>query len=184
VIAIIWGNETRVLRVGVDTTFNLAGIILTRSQLLGGIVAIAVLLVFLLWLKHTDIGLRFRALADNPTQLSLMGYNIRLLRLAFFVISGLLTASAALLMAFDIGFDPHSGLQMVLLGMVATIIGGQGSFMGAIVGALLLGILRSQVVWHTSTRWEEAATFFLLVLFLFLRPQGIFGQAGRLEAQS
>jgi branched-chain amino acid transport system permease protein len=142
-----------------------------------------VLSAFLFWLWRTDIGLRFRALADNPIQLSLMGYNTRLLRLAVFALSGFLTAVAALLMALDIGFDPHSGLQMVLLAMVATIIGGRGSFLGPIVGAIMLGILRSQVVWHTSARWEEAVTFLLLVLFLFLRPQGLFGRAGRLEAQ-
>jgi branched-chain amino acid transport system permease protein len=182
-IAIIWGNETRVLRSGVDATFGFAGVILTRSQLLGGAIAFVVLSAFLFWLWCTDIGLRFRALADNPTQLSLMGYNIRMLRLAVFALSGLLTATAALLMALDIGFDPHSGLQMVLLAMVATIIGGRGSFFGAVVGGMLLGVLRSQVVWYTSARWEEAATFFILVLVLFFRPQGLFGRVGRLEAQ-
>ncbi len=184
VIAILWGNETRVLRSGVDATFSFAGIILTRSQLLGGAIALVVLFMFLFWLWRTDMGLRFRALADNPIQLSLMGYNIRLLRLAVFALSGLLTSIAALLMAMDIGFDPHSGLQMVLLAMVATIIGGRGSFLGPVVGAIMLGMLRSQVVWYTSARWEEAATFFLLVLFLFLRPQGLFGRVGRVEAQS
>ncbi len=183
VIAIIWGNETRALRNGVDETINLAGVILTHSQLLGGAASAALLAAFLIWLKRTDIGLQFRALSDNPTQLSLMGYNIRRLRVVVFALSGLLTAAAALLMAVDIGFDPHSGLQMVLLAMVATIIGGRGSFLGPIVGAIMLGILRSQVVWYASARWEEAMTFLLLVMFLFLRPQGLFGQAGRVEAQ-
>lgn len=183
-IAIIWGNETRVLRSGVDTTFSFSGIILTHSQLLGGAIALVVFAAFLFWLWRTDIGLRLRALADNPIQLSLMGYDIRLLRLAVFGLSGLLTAVAAFLMALDIGFDPHSGLQMILLAMVATIIGGRGSFLGPILGAILLGILRSQIGWFTSARWEEAVTFFLLVLFLFFRPQGIFGRAGRLEAQT
>lgn len=182
-IAIIWGNETRALRNGVDETINLAGVILTHSQLLGGAASLSLLAAFLIWLKRTDIGLQFRALSDNPTQLSLMGYNIRQLRVVVFALSGLLTAAASLLMAVDIGFDPHSGLQMVLLAMVATIIGGRGSFLGPIVGAIMLGILRSQVVWYTSARWEEAMTFLLLVMFLFLRPQGLFGRAGRVEAQ-
>jgi branched-chain amino acid transport system permease protein len=167
----------------VDETINLAGVILTHSQLLGGAASLVLLAAFLVWLKRTDIGLQFRALSDNPTQLSLMGYNIRQLRVVVFALSGLLTAAASLLMAVDIGFDPHSGLQMVLLAMVATIIGGRGSFLGPIVGAIMLGILRSQVVWYTSARWEEAMTFLLLVVFLFLRPQGLFGRVGRVEAQ-
>lgn len=183
-VAMIWGNQTRVLRPGIDTTFNLFGILLTRSQILGGVVSLLLLVGFFFWLQRTNVGLQFKALADNPIQLALMGYNIRLLRLTVFALSGFLTSVAALLMALDIGFGPHGGLQIVLLGMVATLIGGRGSFLGPLVGALLVGILRSQVVWYSSARWEEGATFFLLALFLMLRPQGLFGRAMRMEVES
>lgn len=182
-IAVIWGNETKVLRSGVDETFSFGEVIVTSSQLFGAAISAFLLIGFFLWLRRTDIGLRFRALSDNPVQLSLMGYNVRSLRMLVFAISGLFTAMAAILMAMDIGFDAHVGLPVVLTGMVATIIGGRGSLIGPVVGAIMLGIIRSQVTWYTSARWEEAATFLLLVLFLFFRPQGIFGKMGRVEAQ-
>ena len=46
----------------------------------------------------------------------------------------------------------------------------------------MLGVLRAEVVWFGSARWEEAATFVLLALFLFFRPQGLFARRTRLEA--
>lgn len=182
-VALIWGNETKVLRSGIDKTFTIGDVIVTQSQLLGAGVSLSLLLIFFIWVRRTDLGLQFRALSDNPAQLSLMGFNIRWLRILVFALSGLFTSLAAILLAADIGFDAHGGLSAVLIGMVATIIGGSGSFVGPVVGAIILGTIRAQVTWHTSARWEEAATFLILVLFLFLRPQGIFGRMGRVEAQ-
>lgn len=182
IIAIIWGNETKVLRDGIDVTYMMSDIIITRSQALGGIISLFSIVTFFLWLRKTDSGLKFMALSDNPIQLSLMGYNISKLRLLAFGISGILTAVAAMLTAMDIGFDPHGGLSAVLLAIVATIIGGKGSFIGPVLGGILLGIMRSQVVWYTSARWQDSITFLLLVLFLFFMPQGIFGKKGRIEA--
>ena len=90
-------------------------------------------------------------------------------------------AAVSIAQAWDVGFDPHIGLKAVLIGMVAMIIGGTGNFAGPFVGGILLGILRTQVVWFGSARWEEAVTFALLALFLFFRPQGIFSRQARLE---
>jgi len=181
VIAIIWGNETKVLRTGIDITYKISDIILTKSQVTGGIVSLAIVILFFIWLKKTYLGLKFMALSDNPVQLSLLGYDIANLRLLAFALSGIFTASASILIALDIGFDPHGGLNAVLLGVVATIIGGKGSCIGPAFGGVLLGIVRAQVVWHTSARWENMITFLILVIFLFFRPQGIFGKKGRLE---
>jgi branched-chain amino acid transport system permease protein len=183
-IAMIWGNETKVLRTGVDTTVYLASVVLTRAQVIAGLASLAVIVGFYLWLRSSNIGLQFRALADNPTQLALYGYNTDRLRLLAFGLSGFLTATASLLTAYDIGFDPHGGLPSILLAVVAVIIGGRGSFLAPICGGILLGILRAQVVWHGSARWQEAATFGLLALFLLFRPHGLLGSKMRLEADS
>ncbi len=182
VIVIIWGNETKVLRIGVDTTCNLMGVILTRSQIIGGLTGLSLVILFLIWLKKSNTGLTLIALSDNPIQLSLLGYDIIKLRLLTFGLSGFFTATAASLTALDVGFDPQGGLNVVLIAIVATIIGGKGSFVGPVICGVLLGIIRSQVAWYTSARWEDALTFLVLVLFLFFRPQGILGSKGRIES--
>ena len=182
VIAIIWGNETKVLRAGVDTVIHFWGVLLTKSQIIGGATGLLFILLFLLSLKTSDTGLMLIALSDNPIQLSLLGHDIAKLRLLAFGLSGLFTTAAATLTALDVGFDPQGGLNAILIAIVATIIGGKGSFVGPVLCGILLGIARSQIVWYTSARWEDALTFLLLVLFLFFRPQGILGSKARIEA--
>ena len=122
-----------------------------------------------------------RTLADNPVLLALTGRNVRLLRYWIFALGGALAAIAAIASAWDVGFDPHIGLKAVLLSMVAMIIGGTSSFIGPFIGGILLGVMRADVVWFGSARWEEAITFATLGLFLFFRPQGLFAKRVRLE---
>ncbi len=76
VVAMIWGNDTKTLRTGLDSTVQFAGSVLTQSQLLMAGVACILLLGFLAMLRTTGIGLRLRALADNPIQFALYGYNL------------------------------------------------------------------------------------------------------------
>lgn len=183
IIAMIWGNETQVLRSGIDVAIHLRDVVLTRAQLISGGGSVIVIAAFYIWLRQSNFGLQFRALADNPTQLALYGYNTDRLRLLAFGLCGMLTASASLMTAYDVGFDPHGGLIAVLLAVVAVIIGGRGSFLAPVLGGLVLGILRSQVTWHFSARWQEPATFALLAAFLLFWPHGILGRKSRIEAE-
>lgn len=182
IIAMTWGNGTKTLRTGLDSVARFQGVIVTGAQLVT--IAGAVILIggFTVCLMRSNIGLRLRALADNPTMFALYGYNTDRHRLLAFALCGCFAAASSLVTAYDIGFDPHTGLHAVLLAVVAVIIGGRSSFAGPVVAGLLLGVLRAQVVWHLSARWQEAVTFALLALFLLLRPQGLLGRRSRLEA--
>lgn len=184
IVAMIWGNESRTLRMGLDLVTRVGDVVITGAQWITLAVGALVLGSFGVFLMRSDLGLRLRALADNPMMFALFGYNVDRHRLLAFGLSGVFCAAASLTTAYDIGFDPHGGLHAVLLAIVAVIIGGRGSLLGPVIGALLLGILRAQVVWHLSARWQEAATFALLALFLLLRPQGLLGRQSRLEAAS
>jgi len=169
IIAISWGNETKAFRTELDTVFSWGDIILTSSQTNAAMVSVFSLLLFFIWLRFTNLGLLFRALADNPVEFVLRGYNMSSLRLVAFGISGLLGAVAALLTSYDIGFTPYGGLPALLLAIVAMIVGGKWFIMGPIFGGILLGIVRSEVGWFLSALWENAVTFLILAFFLFLR---------------
>lgn len=180
-IALIWGNETQVLRGGVDQTWTAFDVTLAQAQVMGPALTLAATVALFVWLNGASRGLELRALADNSVLVSLLGRNVRALRRWIFGLSAALASIAALAVAWDVGFDPQVGLKAVLLGMVAMIIGGNGSFIGSFVGGVLLGVLRAEVVWFGSARWEEAVTFALLGLFLLFRPQGIFARKLRME---
>lgn len=182
VIALTWGSETKVLRTGVDKVLMMGNISITWAQAISGVVSILVILLYYFWLRYSNLGLQFRALSDNPVEFALRGYNVRGLWLLIFGISGMLCSICSLLVSFDMGFDPQGGFIAVLLAVVAVIIGGRESFMGPVLGGILLGIVRSEVVWFLSARWQDAVTFLLFVLFLLFQPNGILARKGRLEA--
>ncbi|MFM7578014.1 MAG: ABC transporter permease subunit, partial [Microcystaceae cyanobacterium] len=100
-----------------------SGLVLTNAQIWAAIASSVVLGCFYAWLKYSQLGLEFRALADNAKEFALRGYNVNRLRLLAFGLSGLLGAVSSLLVAYDIGFDPNGGLNAVLLAVVAVIIG-------------------------------------------------------------
>lgn len=182
ITAMIWGNDTKTLSTGLDNVSRFGGLSITKAQWITIVVAAVFLGAFAVFLIRSDLGLRLRALADNPVQFALFGYSVTTHRLLAFALSGFFAAASSLVTANDIGFDPYIGLHAVLLAIVAVMIGGQSSFLGPVLGALLLGVIRAQVVWYYSARWQEAATFLLLAVFLLFRPQGLLRSRMRLEA--
>jgi branched-chain amino acid transport system permease protein len=181
VVVIVWGNETKMLW---STTgiVRLGDVIVPMSHAISGLVSVGVLVLFALWLRFSKIGLTFRALADNPKEVALRGYNVRLLRLIAFVVSGLLTGVAAILEAQAIGFYPFGGLSALMVAVTAAIIGGRTSLVGPVIAGFLIGIVRAQVIWRFSAEWQDGVTFVLLMICLIVRPQGFISRRGRIEA--
>lgn len=183
-IALVWGNDPKVLRDGLDRVVHIGAVTMTSSQIVAAIGSASAIALFYAWLYQSNRGLQFRAMSGNPKELALRGYNIHQLRLLAFGLSGLLCAVSSLLFAYDVGFDPNAGLITALLAIVAFVIGGQNSFFGAVWGGLFLGLLRSTTVWFLSATWQDAITFLVLVAVLVARPQGFLGKRARLEAEA
>lgn len=184
VVIIIWGADSQFFQLRIAQVVEFAGIRLTYPQVAVAIASSGVIAGFFFWLARSAIGLQFRAMADNPVLLSLLGRNVRRLRRMIFIGSAGLAALAAIGTAHDVGFDPHGGLKAVLVGMAATIIGGRTSIAGAAMVGFGLGVMRQLVVWYTSAQWEDALTFVLLALVLFAKPEGLFGGKLRLEERA
>lgn len=185
VVVIAWDEQGRFLRQGVDTVWSvpLLGGTLDRARAILGLASAALVGAFLVLLYGTTLGLRFRALAENPTESALRGLDIARIRQHAFAVSGVLCGAAALLQAMDRGYDAYLGFDMVLLAVVAVIIGGRESFLGPVVGALILGCAREATTWYLSARWLDAVSFLLLAIFLVVRPLGLIGRKTRAEEE-
>jgi len=184
VIAVAFGNSPKHIRTFDDFAVRFGDVIVTGVQVGVVVVCTVTLVAFFVWLRMTNLGLRFRALADNPSDLALLGYNVSGLRLLAFGLSGFAVAITSLAIAYDIGFHPHNGLDTLIIAVVAMIIGGRRSFIGPVIGGLLLGILRANVIWFFEARWQDVVMFTILALFLLFRPDGIVGKKMRVEAQA
>jgi len=181
IIALIYGNETKILLPGIQKTYQLGSVILTQIQVIELIIGIVVCVAYSLLLRTTNFGKLIRALADNPNLLSAFGVDIYHVRLQVFALSSLLASIAACLVALDVGIDPYVGMPAMLISAVSMIVGGVGIFVSPALGGLLLGIIQSLAIWKISARWQDLVTFAILIIFLLLRPQGIMGRRRRLE---
>jgi len=180
-IALVFGNETKVLRPGIEKTYSFGSVILSQIQVIEILVFIFLFFGFVLLLKLTNLGKILRALRDNPDLVVTLGVNVKKVRQIVFALGSFLAGTAAILLGLDVGIDPQIGLSALLAGAVGVIIGGVGFFEGAALGGLSLGVLQSLVIWQTSARWQEAVTFGILILFLVFKPEGLLGQKRRLE---
>lgn len=179
VIAMLFGNETKVVENSILKTYSLGGVIITTPQLYQILVSILALVAFLVLLDRTRFGMKLRALSADETLYETLGYNKQRTFSGVFLLSGAFVGLASCLTVYDVGMDPHMGMTVLINAMVAMIIGGVGRFGTCVVGGVLLGVLQSLTVYCFASNWQNAVTFAVLLLFLFLRPQGIAGYKQR-----
>lgn len=175
-VAMIWGNETKMINPDISKIYTWNNIILTRTQIIQFFVSLFFISGFLLFLKLTKFGIKIRAYRDDANLIEIMGVKTRQLRMILFAISSIFAAIAGCLVSYDVGMTPYVGMPMLLNAAVALIIGGVGKFHAPVIGGVLIGLLQAIVVYLTSARWQDAVTFTLLIVFLLFRPQGILGE--------
>jgi len=180
-VAMLYGNETKILSLGIEETFCLGSVVFTRIQLLQVVTFLIVFPLVLLFLGRTKLGRVIRALADNPSLVTVLGIDVRRLRIYIFAMGSFLAGLASCLVALDVGIDPYAGMNVFLIAAVAVIIGGVGMFEGAVLGAFILAIGQNLIIWQVSAKWQSTMVFLLLILFLLFRPEGILGKRQRLE---
>ena len=178
-IAMFFGNETKVVENSILKTYQWGELIITTPQLYQIIVSVVAITIFLLCLDRTTYGLKIRALSADETLFETLGYNKQQTFSVIFLASGLFIGLASCATVYDVGMDPNMGMTVLINAMVAMIIGGTGRFNTCVLGGLLLGVLQSLTVFFFASNWQNAITFALLLGFLFLRPQGIAGYKQR-----
>lgn len=178
-IAMFFGNETKVVENTILQPLTIDDIIITTPQIYQAVIGVLAIILFMVILKWTNWGLRLRALSADEVLFETLGYNTKRTRIAVFLVSGVFIAFASCLTVYDVGLDPNMGMNVLISAIVAMIIGGVGKFSTCILGGLTLGVLQSLTVYQFASNWQNAVTFLVLLILLFLRPQGIAGYKQR-----
>ena len=181
VVKIVWGAEF--LSMGMPEAFQAPPFFIA-----GGVVpvfyvyliAAAMLIALALWaiLTFSRIGKIIRAAAQNPTMTSALGINTSLIYAAVFAFGGVLAGLAGGLAAPVRSMSPGMGFSILIESFIVTVIGGMGSVSGALVGALLIGLIRSFGTIGFPL-FVEGLMFLAMVVFLILRPNGLLGKESR-----
>jgi len=178
VVKLIWGPEFKSM--GMPTAFQvpplfIAGGVVPPFYLLLIGVALGVAILLGLGLARSRLGKIVRAAAHNPGMVSALGINTAMIYGTVFALGCALAGLAGALAAPVRSMTPGMGFSVLIESFIVTVIGGMGSILGALIGALLLGLVRSfgSIGFPLFT---DGIMYLFMVIFLVVKPSGLFGK--------
>jgi branched-chain amino acid transport system permease protein len=177
IMKLVWGkNRMAVPSLAGEAPLRIAGAaILPQAVAILIITAVAIaLLVY--FFRGTRLGLAMRAVASNQTAAAVVGLPVGRVKAASFALAGGLGGLAGVLVTPITTLSYDVGVLLGLKGFAAAILGGFGSFPGAVLGGVLLGLLESLSAGYWSSAYKDVTAFLVLLLVLFIRPKGLLGK--------
>ncbi|HET6598958.1 MAG TPA: branched-chain amino acid ABC transporter permease [Burkholderiaceae bacterium] len=140
------------------------------------VLAVGVMIALVLWYRRSNAGLRVRAMTGNPTLARALGIDTVRLASRAFVIGVVLAGLAGVLLAPLVRVEPAMGMDYLLDAFFVLVVGGLGSLAGLASGVGLIGGTQAVVSGLIDQTAGYAAVLVLSILFLWLRPHGLFGR--------
>jgi branched-chain amino acid transport system permease protein len=149
------------------------------TRLMSFIIAVLVAVVFYFLIMKTKWGIAVRATAQNRQSAELMGINIhQMYSITFGMGAALASAAGTSIILFHPVF-PTVGLNFVLKTFIIVVLGGMGSFVGAFLGSLIIGVIESLSAVYIASTYKEIVSFIIFILILLFKPSGLFGKRER-----
>lgn len=159
-----------------DLTLMIGGIFVRIPQLASLVVVVAIV-IGLNWLfRHSAVGRGLRAIAENPDAANILGVETNRIVPIVFALTGLLCGLAGALFAVNYGeVSPLMGENIGVKAIAGMVVGGLGSIWGAVLGGLIVGLTETMTINFFGADTVQVAVWGLLLITLFIRPQGLLG---------
>ena len=179
-----WGGfkgMTYTLPVFIDGSIVFAGISVDYQRILTVIIGAA--LVGSLWLftHHTRVGLALRGMAQDERAALMLGIDSDLMAVVAMGLGSMLAAVAAMLLLPLGNIVVESGYNVLILAIAVCIVGGLGSWMGAVLAAFLIGFAQILTVVYLGSHYQMMVALLAIILTLIMKPSGLFGRQKELE---
>jgi branched-chain amino acid transport system permease protein len=147
------------------------------------VVAIGIAVVALLWLftHYTRIGLALRGMAQDERAALMLGIDSDRMALLAMAFGSALAGLAAVLLLPLGNIVVESGYNVLILAIAVCIVGGLGSWMGAVLAAFIIGFAQILTVVYLGSHFRMVVALLAIILTLILRPSGLFGHQKELE---
>ena len=180
----IWGKDPYIFPPfsGSKPLFVFGAAIQTQTLWVLFLTAVMVVLMTIFF-KKTRYGKAMLACADDPEAARLVGIKVNTMILISFALSAAIGAVAGAVITPMSLMEYDRGALLALKGFGAAVLGGLGSFYGAVVAGVLLGIVESMCAGLVSSGYKDAVALIILLLVLYVRPSGLFGnvEAGKIK---
>jgi branched-chain amino acid transport system permease protein len=150
---------------------------ITNVQILTIASAVISIVLVTLFLKKTRTGKAIRAVADNKEVAAIMGINVNKHISIIFAIGAALAAIAGIMIGFEQNIFPEMNNLVIVKAFAAIVVGGLGSYKGAVIGAMIIGFTENILVGLTPipNTYKEMVVFAIIITMLLIHPYGIYG---------
>jgi branched-chain amino acid transport system permease protein len=173
----IWGPAFRRFPKASSTVFHVLSVTITSQRIIVIVTAVFLILALNLFIKRTRLGAAIEATSQNREGAQLMGINTSRVGGITFGLGTALAAVAATLVAPILLIYPTMGAPVIAMAFVIIILGGMGSFFGAVVGGYLIGLAETLFSAYVTSNFVDSLIFGILVLILAVKPTGLFGKS-------
>jgi branched-chain amino acid transport system permease protein len=155
-----------------------SNILLTSREMMVVFVAIPLLIILHFLVNKTKTGKAMRAVAQDKAAAALMGINPNIITSKVFFIGGAFAGVAAVMYSlYNNTISFQMGFRLGIDAFSAAVLGGIGSLTGAVIGGILIGVIRALSDQYIAAEWTNAVVFSALIITLIFRPQGILGSS-------
>ena len=158
------------------TPIELGDIILMPQDVMIACFSLLIVLGFFYFFQKTETGKVIQAASATPRGAFLVGINVPLLRNLMWGVGAVMGAIAGILIAPSTLVYPDMGGHMLIRAFAAMTLGGFGSFPGAVIGAITLGVLENLIGGYISSSLVEITSYLVIIVVLIVRPQGLLGE--------
>ena len=177
---LVFGPQTRAFPTDYNQLMDFGLFKISEIQIISMGTSIVLMVLLTLLLNKTRIGKAVRATAENIETASLLGIHTRRIITFTVMLASALGAAAGVLIALSFNaIEPTMGTSMGFKGLAVLIMGGLGNVGGAMAGGFILGVAEVFSVAYGASSFRDAVAFGLIILILFIRPQGLFANAGQ-----
>ncbi|MEP3114427.1 branched-chain amino acid ABC transporter permease [Nisaea sp.] len=158
------------------TPVHMLGTTVAANRLVAALIAAAIGGALYVWLNRSRPGMAVRAVAVSQEAAGLVGINVDRISAFAFALGGAVTALGGCLISTFVTLDASSGVIFTMKALIIVIMGGVGDIRGAIIAALILGIVETAVASIIDPGLTLVAAYAIFLAVLLFRPQGLFGQ--------
>jgi branched-chain amino acid transport system permease protein len=182
-IRIVWGSGEQIMPVPTQVSggFIAGGLIWSTYRFFAAAFALGAILLVWLFLEKTPYGAMIKAGAHDSEMVRALGIDITRLRLFVFGFGTALAGLAGIIMTPIWGLHPHVGIDAVIPAFLIIVLGGVGSFWGAVIAGVLVGLAVGLTGAYAS-EWSLLSMYLLLIAVVTFRARGLLGKKSVLEA--
>jgi branched-chain amino acid transport system permease protein len=182
-IRMIWGSRERTLQVpdAISGAVLIGDLIYAKYRFFACAIAAALIVLLWLFIEKTKVGAIIKAGAHDSEMVRALGYDLSRLRLGVFALGTALAAIAGIVMAPIWGIRPHMGVDAVVPAFLIIVLGGVGSFWGAVLAGVLVGLVVGLTGAYAS-EWSLLSMYLLFIAVVTVRARGLFGKKSALDA--